>query len=857
MTMSTHYFSSMESLLERNEGDAEEHSITNVTSQGLSCPTQEQMRICLVGKTCEDKELIALIKEHFQLDVILSGNGTEFLTTNEQGHVTSHPTLVFVIDDFEGGDFNYLNGFTRIISPLFIRYCAINRRKLPCVRERRPLYCNSMKGMTFALDKCSSQECKRAVNLIHYMGGSARKEYKPNVILIGKIAGTSRYKVKTNWLTTAKCLSQQAVETGAKFADDTPKILTLEWIEACWKKRNDIYFSATDEVLMKQLRLKCFQGLRMYFLGFMEGELDEMKEKAKEQFGTIANNYNDASHVVCANEFLSRKYTWSEQASSFPIVTAHHVTIEWFWTSIQMEYCAREENFLVINGYEVRPLQAKENRKANGVSPALLEVRRACSKGSLDNSNNTTLPEHMFSGDDLDDVKKVDMRLERCKELLDTELNYIRMLELILSVYRVPLEESQPPLLSKQEIAVIFDKVPSLIPVHRSFAAELQKCIKNWDKESQLIGKIWAYGAADLEKVYPPYINSYDEATNTLEECARNSSKFHAFLELQKANPNCQRNSVRDMLIRPVQRIPSVLLLLQEIRKKTNKTNPDFEWLGFAIEKVQAVLAKTNEKRKQTEQYQIFLEICGDIEGFPPELYSSTREFLMSIDFNVLEVDGGALAKYKGKSVTFFLFNDVVVAARTRSSGSADLTTTFHGGTLTRKVSQISFAHKLKQKDRKKKYRYIEILCFNGFREFYFVRSLGVFFIKIRDASTEYLSGFQIASETTLDLACEFFEMLIQKIVSTSSRRDLSLEEVTKEQIQARTGVIPEDTKIMERALAAADQINRCGTIRRPSQLRRTLSNVSIGLTNISHGLQRMRSQAILPKINESFSSYH
>lgn len=32
---------------------------------------------------------------------------------------------------------------------------------------------------------------------------------------------------------------------------------------------------------------------------------------------------------------------------------------------------------------------------------------------------------------------------------------------------------------------------------------------------------------------------------------------------MAESNPECQKNSLKDMLIRPIQRIPSVLLLLQ------------------------------------------------------------------------------------------------------------------------------------------------------------------------------------------------------------------------------------------------------------------------------------------------------
>lgn len=59
---------------------------------------------------------------------------------------------------------------------------------------------------------------------------------------------------------------------------------------------------------------------------------------------------------------------------------------------------------------------------------------------------------------------------------------------------------------------------------------------------------------------------------------------------MAESKPECQKNSLRDLLIRPVQRIPSVLLLLQELLKRTEKTNQDFPWLKGAIECMKTVL---------------------------------------------------------------------------------------------------------------------------------------------------------------------------------------------------------------------------------------------------------------------------
>lgn len=131
-------------------------------------------------------------------------------------------------------------------------------------------------------------------------------------------------------------------------------------------------------------------------------------------------------------------------------------------------------------------------------------------------------------------------------------------------------------LLSLTELNILFKKITPIIQVHSYIHQNLRKNLLDW-KNTNLIGKIWADIAPDLGKVYPPYINSYDHILRTLDLNASTKHKFHEFIKVfrtikyvynnnfehAESMPECQKNSIRDLFIRPVQRIPSVLLLLQ------------------------------------------------------------------------------------------------------------------------------------------------------------------------------------------------------------------------------------------------------------------------------------------------------
>lgn len=65
-----------------------------------------------------------------------------------------------------------------------------------------------------------------------------------------------------------------------------------------------------------------------------------------------------------------------------------------------------------------------------------------------------------------------------------------------------------------------------------------------------------------MEKAYPPFINYFEKSKEMLEQCDLMKPRFHAFLKIRQAKPECGRQSLKELLIRPVQRLPSISLLL-------------------------------------------------------------------------------------------------------------------------------------------------------------------------------------------------------------------------------------------------------------------------------------------------------
>ena len=62
---------------------------------------------------------------------------------------------------------------------------------------------------------------------------------------------------------------------------------------------------------------------------------------------------------------------------------------------------------------------------------------------------------------------------------------------------------------------------------------------------------------------YPQFVNFFEASVETITRCDAKSPRFHAFLKINQAKKECGRQTLAELLINPVQRIPRIILLLQ------------------------------------------------------------------------------------------------------------------------------------------------------------------------------------------------------------------------------------------------------------------------------------------------------
>ncbi|KAJ2946322.1 hypothetical protein O0L34_g12359 [Tuta absoluta] len=409
----------------------------------------------------------------------------------------------------------------------------------------------------------------------------------------------------------------------------------------------------------------------------------------------------------------------------------HIVKAEWFWASVQNEEAQDERDYLFKDyldevsrrssvggqgaaqaadeacggsnnagastaGSTPAQLQRLRKRKLRGGDAALHKRRSSVGDAVLLSLSGNLLDctpspdgKQLLEESEVPDnvVRKLmSPRQQVFMELLQTESNYVGILHTIVTMFKQPLEEmaeedtangKNQALLNNTELKIIFGNLPPIYELHQRMLEDLRHTQSHWSEEVS-IGRLVLRYTPDMVKAYPPFVNFFENTKEMLQQCDRENPRFHAFLKICQTKPECGRQSLQELLIRPVQRLPSISLLLDDILKHTHKNNPDHGALVSALAGLREVMSHINEDKRKTEgQLQMF-DIYNDIDQCPAHLVSSHRSFVSRCEVVELskELSG------RGDHLVLFLFTDTMEVCKKRSKAFNSKSPTNGTGTM-------------------------------------------------------------------------------------------------------------------------------------------------------------------------------
>ncbi|XP_070816826.1 protein ECT2 isoform X1 [Chaetodon trifascialis] len=652
-------------------GDAGRNGALVKALQGIRVMEVPVVKIREGEAGAEEKMMIkSIVNMDINTPCIITDNVQEF----GDGENTDFET-VFVLTDFDSPDYSYLyKRDNRIIGPPVVLHCAAKEE--PLQFSCRPLYCTAMLNLSLCFTGFrNKEEMKNLVNLVHHMGGTIRKDFSTKVThLIAYSTHGEKYRL-------AVCMG-------------TP-ILTPSWIHKAWERRDDVSFHAGEEEFRSEFKVPPFQDCVLSFVGFSDEEKANMEERTLKHGGTYLEVGDERCTHLVVEENSVKELPFSPTKKLFAVKQ------EWFWGSIQMDARAGESMYL----YEKVSVPAMKkavsllslttpnsNRKRRRLRDTLAQLTKETEISPFPPPRKRPSAEHTLSIGSLLDISntpetckalagkremiskpsksstpvlsKQSARWQVSKELYQTESNYVDILSTILQLFKLPLEKEGQvggPILAQEEVKTIFGSIPDIYEVHTRIKSDLEELLSDWS-EDRSVGDIILKYSRELVKAYPPFVNFFEMSKETIVRCEKQKPRFHAFLKINQAKPECGRQTLVELLIRPVQRLPSVALLLNDIKKHTSDDNPDKITLEKAIESLKEVMTHINEDKRKTEGQKQIFDVVYEVDGCPANLLSSHRSLVYRVETIAL----GDQPCDRGEHVTLFLFNDCLEIARKR-----------------------------------------------------------------------------------------------------------------------------------------------------------------------------------------------
>ncbi|XP_063078000.1 dynamin-binding protein isoform X3 [Engraulis encrasicolus] len=193
--------------------------------------------------------------------------------------------------------------------------------------------------------------------------------------------------------------------------------------------------------------------------------------------------------------------------------------------------------------------------------------------------------------------RMLEKRSKVIEELLQTEKDYIRDLQMCREEIITPLKQKQ---VQNVDYDGLFGNIDSVITLSR----QLYKALSDSDS----IGKVFVEFKGELEEVYKIYCQNHDDAISLLETYEKDENIQKHVLECLEKLRAIYREwgktnyiNLGSFLIKPVQRVMRYPLLLMELLSATPESHHDRPQLSEAVQAIKEINVNINEYKRRKD----------------------------------------------------------------------------------------------------------------------------------------------------------------------------------------------------------------------------------------------------------------
>ncbi|KNE57020.1 hypothetical protein AMAG_02780 [Allomyces macrogynus ATCC 38327] len=240
----------------------------------------------------------------------------------------------------------------------------------------------------------------------------------------------------------------------------------------------------------------------------------------------------------------------------------------------------------------------------------------------------STVPLTPMSESDEKRRRNMELRGYIAHEVYETEKSYCELLGVLWDHIRTPIAEQK--ICSDVFTRIVFTGIPALLQFSRTFAAELEQVVANWDDTTHLAPVFLAH--RDDFSVFLKFVDNYSTALSMVRSAEQSNLEFRAFNERCKHAKETHRQQIQDFLILPIQRATRYPLLIKDVRKHTPLDHPDYEDLSVALDLMNEMAAQVNLVKQQEEEMTRIFSMFNQMEGCPATVIKYSRRVIMEAD---------------------------------------------------------------------------------------------------------------------------------------------------------------------------------------------------------------------------------
>ncbi|XP_053145377.1 epithelial cell-transforming sequence 2 oncogene-like isoform X2 [Hemicordylus capensis] len=252
------------------------------------------------------------------------------------------------------------------------------------------------------------------------------------------------------------------------------------------------------------------------------------------------------------------------------------------------------------------------------------------------------------------------------RELLISERNYVRSLEIVRDVYVKPLNAalaSNRAILSYASVQTMFSDILNILQLNRWFLDELRQRLDEWSP-AQNLGDVFIKFCKQLQ-TYTNFYNNYAVILKTIDKCRETIPLFRAFLKRHDRTVTTNMRSLQELLLCPSKRFEEYVTLLYALRLHSPPEHTDCENLITAIKQIKQYKDYLDQLKLNVGRADQILKTQRIIQGCPP-LLKADRYLIRTQDVTQLSCCSEKVSipyrLYEHiHDLSLFLFNDILV----------------------------------------------------------------------------------------------------------------------------------------------------------------------------------------------------